>query len=431
MRNKSKLDALILSLEEISENCLDNTDNDEFQDQSISDANIALEGYIELHNTVEKLQEAGLEVTEDIASSLFQIASPKINKDPVMHVTFESIGDKAKDFSNWIVEKIKALVKWIKEKFAKFKESAKKLFSKLTDIEWKKDIAKVKDSDIKTFEIEVSTLINLCQPSTKFIDGAELKSSDVKEFKVDAFSNALQSLEGLEQALSTVIKGIEMKMEFQRENADAKNKLIKSTIDSNLLEHLQQIAKIIYSGNEQGTFEGKKVVFSDYMPAFFIKDEIENILNAKDRNEIYATDLDKSINGNFYFGLSNRNAYRRICEEMLGEYSSFKVKVEEDVILKFLDLGYGVSETLRKDFDKLCNTADMMSIKLDSFSNEILKSELDKELFEPMRDSFKEMLQIRYYHEAFCKAFFSNAHSISHALTEVHDLIWVPVKEED
>lgn len=116
MKSNTKLKQLICSLEEIKENCLDNIEYEDFHKEQLSNAEIALEGFIELQNTVDKLEEAGVKVEEDIASSLYHLASPKIDKDPIMKITFESFGDKGNNFKGFIEERINALKEFILRK---------------------------------------------------------------------------------------------------------------------------------------------------------------------------------------------------------------------------------------------------------------------------------------------------------------------------
>lgn len=109
---------LIASLEEISEDTTGEFDS--LNDQELQDAQIALEGYQDLLMVNQKFAKQGVKIDESIVSGLLTLASPKINKDPLLSsYSEESIGEKAKDFGKWVLEKINAIIAWIKEKFEK------------------------------------------------------------------------------------------------------------------------------------------------------------------------------------------------------------------------------------------------------------------------------------------------------------------------
>lgn len=116
---------LIASLEEISEDTTGEFDS--LDDQELQDAQIALEGYQDLLMVNQKFTKQGIKIDESVATGLLSLASPKINKDPLLATySQESVTEKAKDFGKWVLEKIKALMAWIKEKFEKLKAYFKK-----------------------------------------------------------------------------------------------------------------------------------------------------------------------------------------------------------------------------------------------------------------------------------------------------------------
>lgn len=145
---------LIASLEEISEDTTGEFDS--LDDQELQDAQIALEGYQDLLMVNQKLTKQGIKIDESVATGLLSLASPKINKDPLLkNYSEESVADKAKDFGKWVLEKIKALIAYIQKMckliIEKIKNGFAKLFNKVDDIIPK--IKKANETKITSFKV--------------------------------------------------------------------------------------------------------------------------------------------------------------------------------------------------------------------------------------------------------------------------------------
>ncbi len=127
MKAGLKLNALVASLEAIEETSIELNPEQAFDE--LQEAQIALEGYQDLLTVQGRLTKAGAKLDEQVVGNLLSLASPRINKDPLLSTySEESVADKAKDFGKWLLEKIKALITWIKEKGKALSDKIKKSF---------------------------------------------------------------------------------------------------------------------------------------------------------------------------------------------------------------------------------------------------------------------------------------------------------------